>query len=113
MSWINNEISHLSHLLAKWKGKAVTEFATLQADATPLFKQIQAELTADAYDIAKTELTTVMTAAATGGVAAIGPAIAATIPALLTKLELDGNSAAKNALYGIAAIVQAQIPVAA
>lgn len=111
MSWLSDEIDHLKHLAEKWGNKAVTTINALESDAKPLFKQIQSELTADAYSIAKTELNAVIgTAIAGGGIEAIGAAIAATVPGLLIKLELDGNAAAKNAIYGIAAIVQAQIP---
>lgn len=110
MSWIQRELAHFSHLAQKWGGKAVTELKILEQDAAPLFKQIQAELTADAYIIAKAELAAVMAAALSGGgVDAIGAAIAATIPGLLLKLELAGSAAGKNALYGLAAIVQAEI----
>src|SRR4051794_31121576 len=113
MSWIKDELAHLQHLAQKWKGEAVTKVETLEADAAPLFKQLQTQLKDESYGIAKTELTTVMTAALSGGgIAAIGAAIAATIPGLITKLELDGNADAKNALYGLAAIVQAQITAA-
>lgn len=110
MSWINDEISHLTHLVQKWKGKVITEAKTIVDDATPLVKQIQTELTAEGYAIAKAELLAVITAAVSGGsVDAIGAAIATTIPDLIKKLEVDGRTAAKNALYGIAAIVQAQV----
>jgi hypothetical protein len=110
MSWIQTEIAHLTKLFGKWQDRAVTAIKQLETDAEPLFKQIQHELTDDAYTIAKTELNAVLSAALSGGgIAAIGGAIAATIPELLTKLELAGNTAAKNALYGIAAIVQADI----
>ena len=66
MSWLHDFLVHSSRLIQKWEGKAVTELKTLEADAEPFFKQVQITLTADMYAIARTELTTALTAAMNG-----------------------------------------------
>jgi len=110
MQAAHDEIDHLKKLATKWEGRAVVAAETLAADAKPFAKQVQTTLSAEAHTIVTTELNAALSAAmSAGGWAAVGPAIAATVPALITKLELDGNELANNVLHGLAAFELAKI----
>lgn len=93
-------------------GELVTDYEhRVMTDLAPLAHQILATLEEDAYDVVRTELQAVITAALSG--VNVGAAIADTIPTLIGKLESDGKTVEKNALYGVAAAMLATLPAPA